>query len=203
MSSSKPIKIVLTGGPGSGKTTLLNKLRSLGYATVDEPAEIVLSFMASFLSSEQAQADWRRTTPNPIDWLQDKILKVAAIQEEVVQRLNSYRLKKKKGSMVFFDRGLHDSLIYFKIHKRKVPRVLMQACKRARYDLVLVLETPPASTFTNKAGRNTTERGDSVKMGEMLLEVYDKYFPGKTLLVPWSRHRVPQVLEILRSRSII
>jgi predicted ATPase len=34
---------ILTGGPGAGKTTLLGALASIGYATVEESARVIIA----------------------------------------------------------------------------------------------------------------------------------------------------------------
>ncbi len=186
-------KIVITGGPGAGKTTLVNRLHENGYPIIGEPAHIVLDMMAGLLGGQNRQTKWRRDNDGHIVWLQENILRMAEIQRNVLNRLETGL----SGNVLFFDRGLHDSLTYFKIHGSSIPKSLIKACDAEFYDLIFILDIPPAAIFNTASGRNTTQRDDAVAMGNMIETTYNEFFPGKVISVPWSDERVELIEDIL------
>ncbi len=192
------MRIVITGGPGSGKTTLIEKLRKLRYPIVNESAQIVMDVMSSFLGSVQLQAKWRKDANKAqTAWFQSEILKVSLAQERVIQKLKKTKTASKANELIFFDRGVHDALAYFKKKKITPPEELIKACKKIKYDLILVLETPPKKYFNPKPGRTTTKRNASSEMGKLHFKIYSEYFKQKTQYLPWSNNRIDETLQIL------
>lgn len=91
--------IVLSGPPSSGKTTLINELEKLGYLVSQEVARQVLS-------------DWISRQPDS----KDMIAHALSIQREILA-LHLHRERAfKPEQLVFFDRGIPDSVAYFNFH---------------------------------------------------------------------------------------
>ena len=89
---------VITGAPSSGKTTLIIHLEKAGYEVVHEVARaLIQSELARGLTLEQIRAD-KKTFENKI--LEAKV----ALEADLV-----------KETLIFFDRGIPDSIAYFDI----------------------------------------------------------------------------------------
>jgi predicted ATPase len=89
---------VITGAPSSGKTSVINMLAQRGYATQDEVARELITLS---ISKGRSLADIRKDASD----LQKDILEVTLAREMALD------LKQT----VFLDRGLPDSITYFKL----------------------------------------------------------------------------------------
>ena len=89
---------VITGAPSSGKTSVIDDLARRGYQTEPEVArELIESCLQHGQKIEKVRAR--------NDWLQNEILRLKLAHE---RRQDSKQL-------VFLDRGIPDSLTYFRI----------------------------------------------------------------------------------------
>lgn len=88
---------VITGAPSSGKTTLINRLAQLGYHTSPEVARQCIS---EYLAKNHTLEDIHQ------DQLQANILSIMKDREQHLQ----------PQELIFFDRGLPDSIAYFRYH---------------------------------------------------------------------------------------
>lgn len=90
---------VITGGPSSGKTTLINKLSSLGFETVPEAARAVIDkYAKKGVQTEEIRKD------------------EAVFQKLVLEMQLKMEAKAPKGKVVFFDRGVPDSIAYYRLY---------------------------------------------------------------------------------------
>ncbi|NCO11284.1 hypothetical protein CO038_03210 [Candidatus Pacearchaeota archaeon CG_4_9_14_0_2_um_filter_39_13] len=101
---------VLTGACCTGKTTLINELSKLGYETIREGTETY--------ASEDSGEDFDR--------------------KMFEYRKKQMDLKKDKGT-VFCDRGLIDTIAYYKIRNRRVPSEFIEHMKKVTYEKVFIL----------------------------------------------------------------
>lgn len=120
-------KYVITGGPCSGKSTLLKALEKKGFAVVEEAAKEII-----FLEKERGLNE---------PWLEDTFLD---FQTKIVE----LQLKKEAEippnmGVIFIDRGLPDSLAYFKYRKFKPSKKLLECVKNRDYKKVFFLEQLP------------------------------------------------------------
>ena len=156
------IKIVITGGTWSGKTTVIKHLKKEGFKIVSETAiELIADLNKKY--GVEGQKEWRRNNQSTFQILLAE-----------TQKKKESKIKAKKYEIVFFDRGLYDTLAYCKIRKIKVPRALVKIVKDAHYDKVFVLDT--LSNFDNRSetGR-TCDKKTSIKGGNYIKKVYKKY----------------------------
>jgi predicted ATPase len=180
------VRVVVTGGPGSGKTTLVQALGRRGFATVPEAAlEIIDALNAEH--GVAGQKAWRAAHR-------------AEFQRAVLLRQVELEAEVEEQDAVFFDRGRLDGLAYCRFHGLAVdPRDLALA-RAGRYDRVLVLETLRAFAGRPETGR-TSDRAESVALGEVLAQVYRAHGYALTL-VPELATPLDRVVFVLASLGL-
>jgi predicted ATPase len=142
--------VAITGGPGSGKTTLIDRLADLGFATSHETAR---AYIVGELLKGRTIEDVRCNQPE----MQAKILGLS-LQSASAEL---------PGNVVFFDRGLPDSVGYHRLHGLD-DSAARQAAERFRYRTVFFLET--VDLALDGVRTETPERAETV--GRHLVEAY-------------------------------
>lgn len=151
-----PEKYVITGGPNSGKTTTLNALKKQGFKVFDEVARIVLEHE---MKNNREVITWK----GDIDTRQRKILDL--------QLKNEKEADKIKGA-VFFDRGIPDGIVYYRLSGTKIPLVLLsEAGKEKRdYKKVFIFDMLPYKTDSVRKEPEKIAK----KIHEMIYQVYSE-----------------------------
>lgn len=117
---------VITGGPSSGKTTLLAELERRGHATIPEAARIVIDDgLAKGMTLAQVRGDER------------------AFQLDVFRMKIQIEAGLDQGKPTFFDRGMHDTVAYFKLHAFDITDEIRRAVGTATYQTVFLLDPLP------------------------------------------------------------
>lgn len=122
----RPGWYVLTGGPCAGKTTLLAELSRRGYRTVSEAAR-------TYIDRELAKG---RT-------IEEIRSNEVAFQNELVRMKVDTEKKLTKDEVIFFDRGMHDSVAYLALRGVVTHPALDEALKASRYEAVFLLDRVP------------------------------------------------------------
>ena len=125
-------KYILTGGPNSGKTTTLNALKKEGFNVFDEAARTILE--------DEMKNDKKVITyKGNVETRQKKILQL--------QLKNEKRAENIKGA-VFFDRGIPDGIVYYRLSKTKIPKSILLEAKREKrnYNKVFIFDMLPYKT---------------------------------------------------------
>lgn len=118
--------IVITGAPSSGKTSVINDLKARGYNVQDEVArEYIETCIARGLSMQDIRAD------GGCD-LQQQILRLKTEREAALTPQDT----------VFLDRGIPDSMTYFRLAGLDVAAA-KAAAGRFRYDAVFLFDRLP------------------------------------------------------------
>ena len=160
--------IIITGGPSCGKTSLLSYLNYLGFATVPESARL-------WIELEMSRGLTLDTIRKNELLFQEKVLKMKKDREE----------NTPKDSVIFWDRGIHDSIAYG-VDRNKV----LSFC-RHRYQKVFYLE--PVG-FVNDHVRVENEKR-CLELGEKVLQSYEE--DGYTVI------RVPKMPIVERTQWIL
>lgn len=125
--------IILTGAPNSGKSSALDRLAFLGYHTVPENARL-------FIDEEVSKGKMIQEIRSDEQEFQNKVF---SLNKEIAQRFPPEEL-------IFFDRGLGDSVAYFDVHGMNA-QPAVDAAKNIRYRQVFLFE---------RLLRNRNEMGD-------------------------------------------
>lgn len=116
---------VITGGPSSGKTATVKALEEKGYRVVPESARILI---------DQEIAKGKTLEEIRVDEME--------FQKKVFNMKVELEDKTSKDEIVFFDRGLPDSIAYYQIYKGDISKI-MDLCKNRRYNKIFFLEQIP------------------------------------------------------------
>lgn len=115
---------VITGTLSSGKTTIINKLALRGYQTVPEAARVLIDKCeAQKISTQELRKDERL--------FQQRVLQMKLDTEKSLSR----------NMVTFFDRGVPDSIAYFKVCGLDTGE--LEKISRDRYRKIFFLEKLP------------------------------------------------------------
>ncbi len=130
---------VITGGPASGKTKIIEYLTFLGYPVIQELARILIAVEKSKgKTTEEIRSDEAE--------FQKKLLKMKTELEDRIL----------PNQLTFFDRGIPDSIAYYKLCKVD-PKEAIEASKKRRYKVVFLLDQVLIS-FENDGYRIETNK---------------------------------------------
>lgn len=147
-------RFIITGGPGSGKTSLVEALGNLGYPAFPEIArDLIVQGII------------------PPIWA-DKPVSGQFFDQILNQRILFHR--QIIGSEIgFYDRGIPDSLAYFKYLNLKPPRILLEAIDARRYNPLVFAAPPWKEIFNNDFVRRETFH-EAGLLFELVIEAYQE-----------------------------
>ena len=114
---------VLTGGPCAGKTTLLQALKDRGYRVIYEAARDIIE---RELQKGRMLEDIRRNE--------------RSFQEDVLREKMAREREVSKNELLFFDRGIPDSLAYYYFFQIPIDAELKEALESSSYKKVFLLD---------------------------------------------------------------
>ena len=114
---------VITGGPSSGITATASFIATLGFQTVPEAARMLI---------DQEVAKGKDIS----EIRKDELL----FQRLVLQKKQEIENSLDKNKIIFFERGIPDSLAYSKLYG-VVTREIYSVCNKCEYGKVFVLES--------------------------------------------------------------
>lgn len=170
--------VVITGAPSSGKTSVVNVLKSRGYTVQDEVARTYLEdCMAAGKSMSDIRADGGKI-------LQQAILDVKTAREAELD----------PAEVVFLDRGLPDSMAYFRLAGLDV-EAAVQASRKYRYDAVFLFDRLPVV----QDGVRVEDEAVAAHIDEMLMQDYKAlgYDPVRVPVMPVEK-RADFILNFLQ-----
>lgn len=117
---------VITGGPSSGKTTVIHGLKSRGYTVFEEAARLVIDEgIATGKTIQEIRKDEKK------------------FQQTVLQRKIKTEFSHDKSTLSFFDRGMHDTLAYYRFYNWEIPPKITEVMQHATYKKVFLLDPLP------------------------------------------------------------
>ena len=152
---------VITGAPCSGKSTTIQYLKKLGFYIVEEIArEIIVEELRKGKTIEEIRLNEKE------------------FQREVLERKLDIEKRVPRDKVVFFDRGVEDSLAYYELYGLDVNEVL-EYCKVKRYRKIFLLEMLPY----RKDGIRVEDESTAKRI-EKLLEKWYRTLNYEVIFVP-------------------
>ncbi len=151
MSSKKNNWYVITGTLSSGKTTLINGIKDRGYFTIPEQARVYID----------AELDKGRS-------IQEIRANELLFQQKVLQTKVELEKGLDKNNLTFFDRGVHDSIAYYKLLGINNDGLLSSAVATSDYVRVFLLDM---LEYTEDYARVETQEERS-NIHELLYDAY-------------------------------
>jgi len=148
--------VILTGGPGGGKTSLIEELRKRGYPCVEEVGRAIIQ------SEVEAGGD-------ALPWANKERFK----QKMFDAQLKAYE-EREDGKVVFFDRGLLDTLAYAKLEGLTITDEMVQIAKEVRFHHKVFI-TPPWEEIYSQDEERKQDFAEAVRTYEHMAEIYREY----------------------------
>lgn len=145
---------VVTGGPCAGKTTLILELERRGYHVVHEPARLVIE---EGLATGKTLDEIRAPSNN--------------FAQKVLHRALAHEKNLARDATVFLDRGIVDSVGYYRHLGIPLDDELMQAALTAQYRKIFLLDLVQ---FEQDEARNETPE-EAYAIHNALHEAYASY----------------------------
>ncbi len=153
--------VVITGAPSSGKTTVIDWLREMGYACVAEASrEHINGLIAAGISRE------------------DRIKLRRSYQPEILGMRITAEQTADPNRLVFFDRAVPDSLIYFQHYDLPIDPIQAQMAQ-VKYSQVFLFALLP---FEEDEVR-VESAARAAEMEQELLQSY-RFFGYEPIIVP-------------------
>ena len=130
---------VLTGGPGSGKTTLIEALRAAGFATSPEAGRGIIRDQVAIGGTALPWHDQALFSELMLSW-----------------ELRSWQAACDRPGPVFFDRGVPDTLGYYRLIGLPAPTHVSSAAAKFRYNNRVFIAPPWPDIFTQDNERKQT-----------------------------------------------
>src|SRR3989344_9232579 len=122
---------VISGGPGTGKTCVVEYLRNQGYKILPETAREVAESDKRFIGK----------SINEIYEIDKKGFQDAIFNLQIKQLKKILKLKKEK--IVFLDRSMIDTSVYYELNNLKIPEELLKDIYKIRYSRIFILDLIP------------------------------------------------------------
>ena len=126
---------VITGGPSSGKTTTVDLLRARGYRTAIEDARLYI--------------DLQRLGGRTVEEIRGRQVE---FQRNVLAMQLAQEASLDRDELVFLDRAVPDSLVYYRFLGIEPDAALLDAIVRSRYRKVFVMDLLPLACVAVAAG---------------------------------------------------
>ncbi len=168
---------VLTGSPCSGKTTVLRCLQKMGFRV---EYEIARTYIDEEIKKGKTLSDIRR----------DEVI----FQMEVLKRKVACEKLLPKNELIFFERGIPDSLAYLMLCKSDINEDTKKIIQQSDYKKIFLLEMLP---YQKDYAR--TEDGKTAKQIERLLEQSYRDFGFDVIKVPVDsvEHRIQYIKQAM------
>ncbi len=170
---------IITGGPSTGKSKTIDRLAYLGYLIRPEVARILIDDeLSKGKTIEQIRGDEKK--------FEHQILKIKIETEEIAP----------KNDLIFWERGLPDSIVYMKYCSGD-HNLAIQASKKRTYKGIFILDILP---IYNKDYARTETRQKATEIHEALYNCYTElgYKVVRVPVMPISQ-RTEYILKHIRT----
>jgi predicted ATPase len=148
--------VVISGGPGAGKTTMLLELERRGFRFEAEVARQIIQ--------EQV-----RDGGNALPWGDRERYCRLMLEHSIA----SYQKHAASTEIIFFDRGIPDTLCYARLIGSPLESEIVAACEMHRNATQVFLAPPWREIYVTDAERKQTF-DEAVKTYSMMVEAYEE-----------------------------
>ncbi|GIP35346.1 AAA family ATPase [Paenibacillus sp. J2TS4] len=159
--------VVITGGPGAGKTTLLNEIQRNGYNYVPEVAREIIQTQVS-------------CNGDALPWKNVKKYRDLMLNESIESYLSA--LTNPPGKVLFFDRGIPDTLAYSYLINIPISEKLESAAQKYRYNKQVFI-LPPWEEIYKTDNERIQDFEEAVATYKIMIATY-KQLDYKLIEVP-------------------
>jgi predicted ATPase len=149
---------VITGGPGVGKTTLLQELQKRYFTYIPEVAREIIKEQAA------AQSD-------ALPWKNKELYLQMMFDRSVDSYLSA---NDNNNSLIFFDRGIPDSLTYAEIIGFEKTETMENAARHYRYNQNVFFLSPWRDIYETDEERKQSWE-EAVVSSQLNAEIYRRY----------------------------
>lgn len=146
---------IISGGPGSGKSSLLAALRQRGIRIMPEAGRAIIQNQVAIGGPALPWADRQAFADLMLGW-----------------ELRSYHEARDLEGTVFFDRGVPDVIGYLRVCGLEVPRYILTAAEKFRYN-PRVFMTPPWREIFHKDEERKQSWAEAVATFESMVSTYE------------------------------
>lgn len=146
---------IISGGPGSGKSSLLAALRQQGFKTMPEAGRAIIQDQVAIGGTALPWADRQAFAELMLGW-----------------ELRSHHEALSLAETVFFDRGVPDVIGYLRICGLDVPRHILTAAEKFRYNTRVFLAPPWRKIFHEDEERKQSW-DEAVATFESMVRTYE------------------------------
>lgn len=146
--------VVITGGPGAGKSTLIGALANAGFATRPEAGRAIIQQQ---MVSGGAALPWRN---------RERFAELMLAWDG-----RSYSEAEQTAGVVFFDRGIPDTVGYLELSGIAVPPHFTAAAARLRYGATVFVAPPWEAIYTADSERRQ-DFAEAVATCDAITDVY-------------------------------
>lgn len=149
-----PLLFILSGGPGSGKSTILEALQKKGYQCVEESGRKVIKQQSSLGS-------------DALPWANKELFRDLMLKEDIA----NYKAMQHSKEVLFFDRGIPDSLGYSRLEGMANENHVLHAAKKYRYNPKVFI-TPPWQEIYQQDAERKQSYAEAVATYHAICKVY-------------------------------
>lgn len=175
---------VISGGPSTGKTATIQDIKERGYKVLPEAARIVSLTDKRFIGKTIKEIN-----ANQLSQFQKAIFD---FQKEELSKLNGEK-------PIFLDRGLGDTLTYYRVNNLKIPEDELEYAKKVRYTRIFILDF---LDFYKKDELRTESKEEQEKIQKEIIKMY-KELGYKSIIVPFMsiKERTDFILKKIKKKG--
>mgnify|MGYP001581106973 CR=1 FL=1 len=183
-------KFVIAGGPGTGKTSIINGLEKRGYRILKEAAREISKKDKRFIGKSILEINKKDFQNAILDF-----------QIKQIKELEKIKNGEEEKEIIFFDRGLGDTLAYYNLYKLKTTKDKINKIKNIKYEKIFVLDF--LNVYKNDKLRKESEE-EQEKIHEEIIEMYNKLgYKERIITIPFMsvKKRVNFILNKIIAKN--
>jgi len=180
---------IISGGPGTGKTSVINELEKRGFKILKEAARELSKTDKRFIGKSVLEVNKKDFQDAIFEFQIKQIKEIETRKKErennKFNKINNKREddKENKNEIVFSDRGIGDTLVYYKINNLKIPKEKLEKTKKIRYKKIFILDF---LDFYEHDELRKESKEEQEKIHSKIIKMYENLgYKNKIVIVPF------------------